>query len=921
MANKSGSKIKVEITGDAAKYGKALKDAEKETGSFADKAGEIFGKLKIVAAAGALAAVAAVGLAFGEALEQERIGDKLAVQMDLSGPAAERAGDLAGSLYAEGFGDSMGDTAEAVRAVGTQLVDLTKVSDEEAEHITSNAMAIADAFDLEVGDAVKSAGLLLKRGLADSAEEGLDQITWALKGLPAEMADPLMEAADEYGTFFSQLGVEGENMFAILKAAAEDGEWALDKTGDALKEFTIRGTDMSTASVAAYDAIGLSAEDMSKKLLEGGDAGAEALALVAGGLLDLDDPVAQAAHSIALFGTPLEDIGTQKIPEFLANMGLASAEMESVAGAADNASNQLYDNASTRLEKWKRTGQQNLVNFIGDQVLPRLEKLGEVAGPIFTEISDRASDFADKVNQYLAPVVEEISDWVSSTLVPALEKFGSWLANNEPLLIGIAATIGGALVVAFGALAVSAGAAALSVAATIAPFIAIGAVIAAVIAGLVYAYRNWDWFRESIDKVATFVTKTLWPILQKVGKWLASAFTSAIKTVGAWITNTLFPAFQKLAGLFMNTVVPAVQKVISVIIDIAKWIKTHVWPVITALGGLFAAVWNRIVDIISVAWTVISNVIKVAWTVIEPIIKTGLAVIQKIWDVAWAVISAVIPPIFNHIKTIIESVLKVIQGVIKTVTGLISGDWGKVWEGIKNILSGVWNAIKSVITTGLNIAKNLITNIGGVISRAWSGIWDGIKNAAGGAINAVVDFLRNLPGRILGFVATIGSAAADIGSTIASKIGEGIGNIVGKIGDIAHKLWRGVADFINDKIIDKINDFSVDVPILGTINFPNLPRLHTGGVVPGRGEKAYLLEAGESVRTARQEATLQTIIQDATTAADRLAHEPAGVEITVVNDFSGALLTHDLAATIVRLVDEGIAKGHQAHKLKRWITT
>jgi hypothetical protein len=87
-----------------------------------------------------------------------------------------------------------------------------------------------------------------------------------------------------------------------------------------------------------------------------------------------------------------------------------------------------------------------------------------------------------------------------------------WLIDNKPVLIGVLAGIGAA-VLAFAATALPpliigfinwAAAAAAAAAATLvaaAPFIAIGLVIAAVVAGIIYAYQNFEIFRNTIQTV------------------------------------------------------------------------------------------------------------------------------------------------------------------------------------------------------------------------------------------------------------------------------------------------------------------------------------------------------------------------------------------------------------------------------------
>jgi phage-related minor tail protein len=114
---------------------------------------------------------------------------------------------------------------------------------EQLEAITGRAFSLEGAFGGVASEYITLADTFANQGLVGSAEEGLDYITTAFQQLPAEMQAPLTEAVTEYGGFMQDLGFSTDETFAILTSAAADGEIALDKTGDALKEFGIRATD------------------------------------------------------------------------------------------------------------------------------------------------------------------------------------------------------------------------------------------------------------------------------------------------------------------------------------------------------------------------------------------------------------------------------------------------------------------------------------------------------------------------------------------------------------------------------------------------------------------------------------------------------------------------------------------------------
>lgn len=396
-------------------------------GDVADRSG---GKLKDLsgvgkAALGGLAGAAALaGLtvtkAFGDALQMSATEDKLAAQLGLSEERAEEIGNIAGDLYASAFGDSLG---EVNTALGTVMRTFEDLDDDGLSRITEKALNLAEAFDIDVNDAVKRAGVLVRTGLAKDADEAFDLVVKSMQQLTPELRDELGDATTEYSKFFADLGISGSEMLALFSEA--DDIFTLDKTGDAIKEFTIRATDMSTASQEAFDAIGMNAEDMARRLLAGGDEARIAFDEIVTGLLGIEDPVLQANTAIALFGTPLEDLGVNEIPAFLGNLGAMETGLGNVGGAAEAMGDTLNDNAATKIEEFKRSALQGLTNFIADEVIPELEHLGEVyqedgIGGVFDLFTD----------EYLPGIVKIVDDWMEETGVPTMKRWASTLAEE-----------------------------------------------------------------------------------------------------------------------------------------------------------------------------------------------------------------------------------------------------------------------------------------------------------------------------------------------------------------------------------------------------------------------------------------------------------------------------------------------------------
>lgn len=398
---------------------------------------------------GLKAGLAGVGIAaglvfakgFSEALDRGKSADQVAAAFGLDAKTQAELGDVAGRLYADAYGDSFGEvlnTAAAIRqALGEEL------SGEAIEGLTANALDFASAMGADVSEAVSAAGLLVSNDLAADGEEAFDLLTAASQRLPEAVRDEVLAATNEYSTFFADLGLTGAEAFdAIVNAAETGGNYGVDKVGDAFKELTIRATDMSTASVEAYELAGLSAEDMAGRFLEGGETARGALDELIDGLLSIDDPVAQSNAAIGLFGTPLEDLSASEIPDFLDSLGDIGDGFADVEGSADEMGEVLNDNLATDIESFKRTVLGGLTGFIEENVIPGLEDFAEVwaadIGPaveqvgdfITTEILPTFGEVYSSIAEDVVPALGDLWGTIEEDLLPALEDLWATYSND-----------------------------------------------------------------------------------------------------------------------------------------------------------------------------------------------------------------------------------------------------------------------------------------------------------------------------------------------------------------------------------------------------------------------------------------------------------------------------------------------------------
>lgn len=422
--------LRIAIVGDDSKFKRTLDDTSSSLQSWGSKLPGILG------AAGAVAGGALAAGLF-EAFERDAATDRLGASLGLTPSEMDSAGRIAGEVYAEAFGDSIGEVNQAIEGVASTLGGFADLGEDRIGDLTRDALTIADVFNLDVSEAISSAGVLLNSGLVEDAEEAFDTITRGLQEMPAGLRTELLEASTEYGKFFEDLGFNASEAFGVLVAASEDGMYGIDKAGDAIKEFVTRSTDMSARTQEAFDTIGLDAETMAERILEGGDTARGAFDDIVEGLLGIEDPVDQASAAVALFGTPLEDLSVGEIPEFLEQLANIESGLDDVEGATDRVGDTAYDNIETRFSEAWRTAQNAFLLFADEHLLPKIEEIIDA----FEE--DGLGGALDTLMDLWDEAWPDIEAWLENTAAPALIEFGGTVgqAMAEALWDAFVATI------------------------------------------------------------------------------------------------------------------------------------------------------------------------------------------------------------------------------------------------------------------------------------------------------------------------------------------------------------------------------------------------------------------------------------------------------------------------------------------------
>lgn len=642
-------------------------------------------------AAGTLLAIggAAVGSSIAFANAEAGV-DRLAGTLALTEPEAARAGEAAGNAYANNFGGSLEEVQAATAGVIGSIAGMREASVDELQQITEQVLTISGGFEIEADRISQVVGQMLTTGLASSAQEGVDLLTAALQRVPPAVRDDLLDAVDEYGPFFQQLGISGDVAFSMLADASAKGMYGIDKTGDALKEFTIRATDMSTASGAAYAALGMSQEDMTNRILAGGDSASQAFAEIIQGLQSITDPAAQSQAALALFGTPLEDLGTGEIPKFIGQLASMQGSLGDVSGAAERMADTVSGNPAA------------------------------VWGTIRREVEMTAVELGSS----LAPMIDVV--------LGALKDFSGWARENTGAVQALAV---GATVLATAVLAASAAFKGMMFIQAITTTLGIlkGAQTAAAAATTVQTAaqlaNNAAWYASPVTWIVAAIIVAI-GLLVVAALWLWQNWGSVTQWIGdAWNWlwgNVLSPVFTAIGAVFtwiyQNIILPVVT---GIMLYIGLWAAVITWlwetvvsPVLGWIGAGFAWLYDNaikpVVDWISSSLNLLGLAVQILWaTYVQPALNAIGAGFQ------W-VNASIIQPTISAIVGAVTWIGNTVRDVFGAIAGFMSNAFQSALGAVRGPVNGIIALVNSAIRSLNSLSVTIPSWVPIVGGQTWS---------------------------------------------------------------------------------------------------------------------------------------------------------------------------------------------------------
>ena len=716
--------------------------------------------------------------------------------LDLAGPTAQAPDALAEAMiHVYGAGIK-----------GAQALDLLKIAAEGATVGHANLVDVTNALDAAV--AVNIPGVQdYKQAMGElNATVGAGDMT--MQDLANALGGPMLATVKGYGLNITDVGaglavfgdrnIRGAEAATELRMATQALAVPAKQGGNALKE------------------LGLQSDTLANDLQQGG---------LKQALNDLNDHLLKAGYTSKSAG----DVITQAFGK-KAGGGL-NVLIDSLSSSTSNFNQKFEDVA--------RSGQ----NFSKDWAQTQ-----DTLAFKIKSLESAAEALGIKLGNVLIPAVTQLLGWLQD-LGRGIGEVVAWFKKHHDAAIALGTAIGGILVGALIAAIPEMWAFASAVIAATWPFLAIGAAIAGVTYGVIYAYEHWSWFRTIIKDVGKVLvelwhgieayaryTEGIWSVVTGAFEAVWKLTFAIVKDVWGSIKGFLSDTWNDLVGLWNDTG----GKLVSAISDgwdsvsasvSQEWDKIYddlssIWSNITELWndtggklvteisnamhgeqniirvawdytfGIFRAAfqtiegvvkagWDYVYGTFKTSWDLMYGIVKTAWDLISGLVSGGVDIIAGALQGGWDMITGAAKIAWDLIKTIINVPLDITKGFIQGFTDFVTGKWGKLWSDVKNTASSVWNDIKNMIGSILGTIKDTVT---GAATSIFNGFINGTESALSGIWKALLDVWQTFQNFFKDSITWLLQAGKDLI--------QGLINGIWSMGDAAVNAVKGIGNNI-----------------------------------------------------------------------------------------------------------------------------
>lgn len=370
-------------------------------------------------------------------------------------------------------------------------------------------------------------------------------------------------------------------------------------------------------------------------------------------------------------------------------------------------------------------------------------------------------------------------------------------AHNVATIAGTVATVAWTVATTVFSVAMTAAGIALKAALGPVGLIIIG--VSLLTAGLIYAYKHSETFRDIVQgafaavkaagqALATFFTQTIPAAFQTVKDKVAS-IVSGLKDFLAAHWQLILAVVVGPIGLLVLAVVRNFDTIKAVITGAMQAVLSGVTGALGAVQDVFAKVFNAVRAVVGAVLDAIVGVVT-----------TGLNNLRANVQAALAVVQSVFTTVFNAVRTVVQTVLAAVTATVSTAVAAIRGAITSGLSVVDDLFSGAFNAalgvvrsvtgaITGAVSSALGAIRGAISNGLASVDDLFGGAFRAAAGAVRGAIGGILDVVRGVPGQVANALGNLGGLLVGAGRSLMEGLARGIGD---KIGEAIQKVRDGL---------------------------------------------------------------------------------------------------------------------------------
>ena len=626
------------------------------------------------------------------------------------------------------------------------------IAQAELFRFTESAVKMGVAFDItaeQAGQAMAEMRVAFKMN-QDEVETLADKINYLGNTTP-NAADKVLEVVQRIGSLGGIAGVSADQI-AALAGSITAVEPDVAATG--IKNMMIymtKGADATKSQKEAFDALGLSAEKVAKNMQIDS----------MGTFLDVIERIKKLPKDLQV--TTINGIfGTEALPiiaQYVDNPETLRKNLEAMGDASLYAGSMLaeFEGMAGTTQAQMQTFSNNITAVkiaLGSAFLPTLNNVMQAMTPILQSMADFASNNPELVATIAA---------VTAGVLALIAGLGGLALAFTAVTGGLGAIISiGSMVGAMFAGITSAISAVGMVGGTLAalgfPVAAVVAGIAAIVAGGVLLYQNWDLVKSKATE--------LWQNLPKMITQAWQAIRSTWSALGTW-----FGGIWDSVKAAISTKIGEIKQVFN------NWLGSMPAPVQAMVGNIIS-VWQSFSAQLAKVWNSLKDAAKSAWDGVVTVTKPIVSTLVGVWQLQLTTIKTATGIAFVAIKAVITAAIETIKATLMAGLAVFASVFNAGFLSVKNIVVTAFNAIKAlvrgdmagvvnVISVGLTNAVSIIRSMVGNISGAFKTLSGQLMQAGR---DAVQGFINGIKGKMSEALATARQMASQVVSTVKSAL-------------------------------------------------------------------------------------------------------------------------------------------------------